>query len=93
MSPDDRALEDLLYCSDLGDEAEGVEGVEGAELGGGPAGMEESAAADNVSVEIIKAAIWKVKASVAQNNFMVFWSLTLFILPPQGQLCWSYNFS
>lgn len=54
MSPDDRALEDLLYCSDLGDEAEGVEGVEGAELGGGPAGMEESAAADNVSVESIR---------------------------------------
>ncbi|XP_035536735.1 LIM/homeobox protein Lhx9-like [Morone saxatilis] len=41
MSPDDRALEDLLYCSDLGDEAEEVE------LGSGPAGLEESVAADN----------------------------------------------
>lgn len=48
MSPDDRALEDLLYCSDLGDEAEVAEV---AELGGAPAGMEESAAADNVSIE------------------------------------------
>ncbi|XP_039859966.1 LIM/homeobox protein Lhx9-like [Simochromis diagramma] len=38
MSPDDRALDDLLYGSDLGDE------VEGAELGGG---AEESAAANN----------------------------------------------
>lgn len=44
MSPDNRALEDLLYNSDLGDEAEG------AELGGGPAGLEESAAAENVSM-------------------------------------------
>ncbi|XP_028275988.1 LIM/homeobox protein Awh-like [Parambassis ranga] len=39
MSPDDQALEDILYGSDLGDEAEG------AELSGGPAGVEESAAA------------------------------------------------
>ncbi|CAI5692081.1 unnamed protein product [Oreochromis niloticus] len=38
MSPDDRALDDLLYGSDLGD------AVEGAELGGG---AEESAAANN----------------------------------------------
>ncbi len=53
MSPDDRALEDLLYSSDLGDEVEGAEGTEGAELGGSPAGMEESAAADNVSVKSI----------------------------------------
>lgn len=45
MSPDDRALEDLLYCSDLGDEADG------AELGGGPAALEESAVADSVSVK------------------------------------------
>ncbi|XP_070701963.1 LIM/homeobox protein Awh-like [Pempheris klunzingeri] len=41
MSPDDRALEDLLYGGDLVDEAER------AELGGGPAGVEESAAADD----------------------------------------------
>lgn len=44
MSPDDRALEDLLYCGDLGDEAE---------LGGGPAGMVKSAAADNVSITVV----------------------------------------
>uniref|UniRef100_UPI0037E7F574 LIM/homeobox protein Awh-like n=1 Tax=Semicossyphus pulcher TaxID=241346 RepID=UPI0037E7F574 len=41
MSPDDRALEDLLFGSDLGDEAEG------AELSAGRGGSEESAAADN----------------------------------------------
>ncbi|KAI3358962.1 hypothetical protein L3Q82_015341 [Scortum barcoo] len=46
MSPDDRALEDLLYGSDLGDEAEG--GAEaGAELSDGPLGGLEGAAADN----------------------------------------------
>nr|XP_033493151.1 LIM/homeobox protein Lhx9-like [Epinephelus lanceolatus] len=43
MSPDDRALEDLLYCGDLGDEAE---------LGGGPAGTVESAAADNTATAV-----------------------------------------
>lgn len=48
MSPDDRALEDLLYSSDLGDEAEG------AELGGGPPGLQESAAADNVSMTVVE---------------------------------------
>lgn len=59
MSPDDRALEDLLYGSDLGDEAEGSGlgggvggGVGGG--GGGPAGVEESAAADDVSTETIR---------------------------------------
>ncbi|XP_060948502.1 LIM/homeobox protein Lhx9-like [Limanda limanda] len=41
MSPDARALEDLLFGRDLGDEAEG------SESGGGPAGGEESAAADD----------------------------------------------
>ncbi|XP_023276565.1 LIM/homeobox protein Awh-like isoform X2 [Seriola lalandi dorsalis] len=48
MSPDDRALEDLLYGSDLGDEAEG------SELGGGdgPVGVEESAAADNAPTAV-----------------------------------------
>ncbi|XP_044027883.1 LIM/homeobox protein Lhx9-like isoform X2 [Siniperca chuatsi] len=46
MSPDDRALEDLLYGSDLGDEAEG------AELGGGPAGVEESAAAGDTPTAV-----------------------------------------
>lgn len=45
MSPDDRSLEDLLYGSDLGDEVDGVE------LGAGQAGVEESAAADNVSMK------------------------------------------
>lgn len=44
MSPDDRALEDLLYSGDLGDEAKG------AELSGGPAVVEDAAAVDNVSV-------------------------------------------
>lgn len=44
MSPDGRALEDLLYSSDLGDEAEG------AEPGGSPPGLQESAAADTVSM-------------------------------------------
>ncbi|XP_026012266.1 LIM/homeobox protein Awh-like [Astatotilapia calliptera] len=43
MSPDDRALDDLLYGSDLGDE------VEGAELGGG---AEESAAANNAPTAV-----------------------------------------
>lgn len=43
MSPDDRALEDLLYSGDLGDEAKG------AELSGGPA-VEDGAAVDNVSM-------------------------------------------
>ncbi|XP_039977224.1 LIM/homeobox protein Awh-like [Xiphias gladius] len=49
MSPDDRALEDLLYGSDLGDEAEGsgLGGGVGGGGGGGPAGVEESAAADD----------------------------------------------
>lgn len=42
MSPDDRALEDLLYGSDLGDEAEGSELGNGI---GGPVGVEESSAA------------------------------------------------
>nr|XP_020478263.1 LIM/homeobox protein Awh-like [Monopterus albus] len=46
MSPDDRALEDLLYSSDLGDEVEGVE------LGSGPAGVEESTAADNTPTAV-----------------------------------------
>ncbi|XP_070778303.1 LIM/homeobox protein Awh-like [Enoplosus armatus] len=46
MSPDDRALEDLLYGSDLGDEAEG------AELGGAAAGVEESAAADDTPTAV-----------------------------------------
>lgn len=46
MSPDDRALEDLLYNSDLGDEAEG------AEPGGSPPGLQESAAADTVSMMV-----------------------------------------
>ncbi|KAM6899617.1 LIM/homeobox protein Awh-like [Xenentodon cancila] len=44
MSPDDRALEGLLYGSDLSEE---VEEVEAAEPGGGPAPAEESAAAEN----------------------------------------------
>lgn len=44
MSPDDRALEDLLYNSDLGDDAEG------AEPGGSPPGLQEPAAADSVSM-------------------------------------------
>ncbi|XP_068603371.1 LIM/homeobox protein Awh-like [Brachionichthys hirsutus] len=43
MSPNDRALEDLLYSSDLGDEGEEPE----LELGGGPEALEESAAVDN----------------------------------------------
>ena len=44
MSPDDRTLEDILYCSDLGDEA--------GELGAAAAaaGVEESSAVDNVSI-------------------------------------------
>ncbi|XP_074468594.1 LIM/homeobox protein Awh-like [Sebastes fasciatus] len=46
MSPDDRALEDLLYGSDLGDEADGEE------LSGGPAGTEESTAADNTPTTV-----------------------------------------
>lgn len=47
MSPDDRSLEDLLYGSDLVDEAEGLE------LGGGQAGMEESGdtIVENVSMK------------------------------------------
>lgn len=45
MSPDDRALEDLLYASDLGDEAEG------AELGGGLPGLQHT---DNVSISQVK---------------------------------------
>lgn len=44
MSPDDRALEDLLYSGDLGDEAKG------AELSGGPAVVEDAAAVDHVSM-------------------------------------------
>ncbi|XP_023144673.2 LIM/homeobox protein Awh-like isoform X2 [Amphiprion ocellaris] len=40
MSPDDQALKDLLYCSDLGDEAKGVD------LGGGPTAPEKSTATD-----------------------------------------------
>lgn len=54
MSPDDRALEDLLYGSDLGDEAEGSELGNGI---GGPVGVEESsaaAAADIVTVRIMR---------------------------------------
>lgn len=47
MSPDDRALDDLLYGSDLGDE------VEGAELGGGAVSAEESAGANNVNIKFI----------------------------------------
>lgn len=50
MSPDDRALDDLLYGSDLGDE------VEGAELGGG---AEESAAANNVNIIFNYSIIYK----------------------------------
>ncbi|TDH03681.1 hypothetical protein EPR50_G00144430 [Perca flavescens] len=46
MSPDARALEDLLYAGDLGDEGEGAEGAEPG--GRAPAGTEESAASDNV---------------------------------------------
>ncbi|XP_026156619.1 LIM/homeobox protein Lhx9-like [Mastacembelus armatus] len=46
MSPDDRTLEDLLYGSDLSGEAEGVE------LGGGPAGLEDIAAADNTPTAV-----------------------------------------
>ncbi|KAM9385888.1 LIM/homeobox protein Awh-like [Pholidichthys leucotaenia] len=46
MSPDDRTLEDLLYGSDLGDEAEGPS------LGGGPVGAEEGPAADNVPTAV-----------------------------------------
>nr|XP_019966328.1 PREDICTED: LIM/homeobox protein Lhx9-like [Paralichthys olivaceus] len=49
MSPDARALEDLLFGSDLGDEAEGS-GLGGG--GGGPAGVEESAAADNAPTAV-----------------------------------------
>lgn len=45
MSPHDRALEDLLYNSDLGDEAEGLE------PGGSPPGLQESAA-DTVSMMV-----------------------------------------
>lgn len=45
MSPDDRALEDLLYAGDLGDEAEG------AELGGGLPGLQQT---DNVSISQVK---------------------------------------
>ncbi|XP_028453940.1 uncharacterized protein LOC114568524 [Perca flavescens] len=45
MSPDARALEDLLYAGDLGDEGEGAEGAEPG--GRAPAGTEESAASDN----------------------------------------------
>lgn len=45
MSPDDQALEDLLYGSDLGDEAEGSELGDG---GRGPVGVEESAAAADI---------------------------------------------
>ncbi|CAK6977845.1 LIM/homeobox protein Awh-like [Scomber scombrus] len=50
MSPDDRTLEDILYCSDLGDEAEA------GELGGAAAaaGAEESAAVDNTPAAISK---------------------------------------
>lgn len=47
MSPGDTSLEDLLYGSDLGDEADAVE------LGGGQARVEESAAADNVSMKTV----------------------------------------
>uniref|UniRef100_A0A4W6F0D5 LIM zinc-binding domain-containing protein n=1 Tax=Lates calcarifer TaxID=8187 RepID=A0A4W6F0D5_LATCA len=50
MSPDSQALEDLLYGSDLGDEAEGSE--LGAGGGGGPAGVEEGAAADNAPTAV-----------------------------------------
>ncbi|KAM6974972.1 LIM/homeobox protein Awh-like [Tautogolabrus adspersus] len=47
MSPDNRALEDLLYSSDLGDE------VEGAELNAAPEGAEErAAAADNAPAAV-----------------------------------------
>ncbi|CAB1451492.1 unnamed protein product [Pleuronectes platessa] len=46
MSPDARALEDLLFGRDLGDEAEG------SEPGGGPAGGEESAAADDAPTAV-----------------------------------------
>ncbi|XP_062266222.1 LIM/homeobox protein Awh-like [Platichthys flesus] len=46
MSPDARALEDLLFGRDLGDEAEG------SEPGGGPAGGEESAAADDTPTAV-----------------------------------------
>ncbi|XP_036949261.1 LIM/homeobox protein Lhx9-like [Acanthopagrus latus] len=45
MSPDDRALEDLLYSGDLGDEAKG------AELSGGPA-VEDGAAVDNAPTAV-----------------------------------------
>ncbi|KAM9339814.1 LIM/homeobox protein Lhx9-like [Symphorus nematophorus] len=57
MSPDDRALEDLLYNSDLGDEPEGAElgssGGGGADSSSGcPAGLEDSAAADNTATAV-----------------------------------------
>lgn len=53
MSPDDRALEDLLYSGHLGDEAEG------AERGGGPQGLQGSAAAENVSVTALRSEVNK----------------------------------
>ncbi|XP_053302367.1 LIM/homeobox protein Lhx9-like [Pleuronectes platessa] len=46
MSPDARALEDLLFGRDLGDEAEG------SEPGGGPVGGGESAAADEAPTAV-----------------------------------------
>ncbi|KAF1382072.1 hypothetical protein PFLUV_G00160640 [Perca fluviatilis] len=47
MSPDARALEDLLYAGDLGDEGEGA-----GPGSRGPAGTEESAAADNTATAV-----------------------------------------
>ncbi|KAM4539931.1 LIM/homeobox protein Awh-like [Odontesthes bonariensis] len=46
MSPDDRALEDLLYGSDLGDDAEG------GGLSVGPAAVEESSATENAPTAV-----------------------------------------
>ncbi|XP_036001372.1 LIM/homeobox protein Lhx9 [Fundulus heteroclitus] len=46
MSPDDQALEDLLYGSDLGDKAEVVE------LASGPTVAEENAALENVPTTV-----------------------------------------
>lgn len=44
MSPDDQALEDLLYGSDLGDTPEVVQ------LAGGPTAVEENTASENVII-------------------------------------------
>lgn len=63
MSADDRALEELLYGSDLGDLGDRADI---AELSGGQTGTKESAAADNVSMFTSSTAV-KVQFTQCQN--------------------------